>query len=225
MTRRFRLGVIALSCVIVSVAAVNAQNGQVPNLPGSLINDYVMAFTETPASARTIVHACAAREKDGALRIAVPVITQTGSVDRRDQFIAEKVVVDYFSFDQTFTCQPGEGFNIVNISLHAQPARARFDDDAVKLDPKHNQVLFENDKVRVVRVHFLPGESGPVVDKRARIILSLADSHASVTLPDGHSEVRDATAGSITFGAAGRQATNNIGMTPIENIVVELKGK
>ena len=95
----------------------------------------------------------------------------------------------------------------------------------MKLDPDHNEVLFENDRVRVVRVHFAPGESGPVVDKRPRVIIVLTDSHATVTLPDGHSEIRDAKAGTVSFGNAGRQATNNIGATPLENIVVELKSK
>ncbi len=95
----------------------------------------------------------------------------------------------------------------------------------MKLDPDHNEVVFENKHVRVVRVHFAPGESGPVVDKRPRVIIVLTDSHATVTLPDGHSEIRDAKAGTVSFGNAGRQATNNIGATPLENIVVELKSK
>ena len=121
---------------------------------------------------------------------------------------------------------PGaEAFRLVNIFLNDQPERAPFADDAVKLDPKHNEVLLENSRVRVVRIHFAPGESGPMVDKRPRVIVVLTDSHATVTLPDGHSEVRDAKAGTVYFGNAGRQATNNIGSTPLENVVVELKSK
>ena len=121
---------------------------------------------------------------------------------------------------------PGTGaFRLVNIYLRDQPERASFTDDAVKLDPKHNEVLLENSRVRVVRIHFAPGESGPMVDKRPRVIIVLTDSHATVTLPDGHSEVRDAKAGTANFGNAGRQATNNVGTTPLENVVVELKSK
>ncbi|PYU49780.1 MAG: hypothetical protein DMG53_04440 [Acidobacteria bacterium] len=121
---------------------------------------------------------------------------------------------------------PGAGaFRLVNIYLSDQPERAPVADDAVKLDPKHNEVLLENSRIRVVRIHFAPGESGPMVDKRPRVIIVLTDSHATVTLPDGHSEVRDAKAGTVYFGNAGRQATNNIGTTPLENVVVELKTK
>jgi hypothetical protein len=121
---------------------------------------------------------------------------------------------------------PGaEAFRLVNIYLSDQPERSPCADDAVKLDPKHNEVLLENSRVRVVRIHFAPGESGPMVDKRPRVIIVLTDSHATVTLPDGHTEVRDAKAGTVYFGNAGRQATNNIGTTPLENVVVELKSK
>lgn len=118
-----------------------------------------------------------------------------------------------------------EAFRLVNIFLNDPPESARFADDAVKLDPKHNEVLLENSRVRVVRIHFAAGESGPIVDKRPRVIVVLTDSHATVTLPDGHSEVRDAKAGSIYFGNPGRQATSNIGSSPLENIVVELKSR
>jgi len=121
---------------------------------------------------------------------------------------------------------PGsEAFRLVNIFLNDQPESAPFANDAVKLDPKHNEVLLENSRVRVVRIHFAPGESGPMVDKRPRVIIVLTNSHATVTLPDGHSEVREAKAGTVYFGNAGRQATNNIGTTPLENVVVELKSK
>lgn len=133
--------------------------------------------------------------------------------------------VSFFSREAAQSIAPpsAAAFRLVNIRLKDKPEAAPFADDAVKLDPKHNEVLLENDRVRVVRIHFSPGESGPIVDKRPRVIIVLTDSHATVTLPDGHSEIRDAKAGSINFGNPGRQATNNIGSSPLENIVVELK--
>jgi hypothetical protein len=122
-------------------------------------------------------------------------------------------------------CYNAEEGTFVDIFLHAVPAKSLFKNDAVKLDPKHNEVLLENDTVRVVRVHFAAGESGPIVDKRTRVIFGRTDSHATVTFPDGHSETREVTAASVSFGEPGRQATKNTGTTPIENIVVELKSK
>jgi hypothetical protein len=116
-------------------------------------------------------------------------------------------------------------FRLIDIHLRDQPESSPFADDAVKLDPRHNEVLLENNRVRVVRIHFPPGESGPIVDKRTRIIIALTDSHATVTRPDGQTGVRDAKAGSVNFSNGGRQSTNNIGTTLLENIVVELKNK
>ena len=114
---------------------------------------------------------------------------------------------------------------LLGISLLDRPAKGYFERDAVKLDPQHNHVLLENDRVRVVSVHFGPGESGPIVDKRPRVIVLLSDMHAVVTLPDGHSEPRDGKAGTVYWGNAGAQATKNVSDKAFENIVVELKGK
>jgi hypothetical protein len=113
----------------------------------------------------------------------------------------------------------------IYIDLKSSPSKSTFTDDAVKIDPLHNEVLLDNDRVRVVRIHFAPGESGPIVDKRARVIVARTDSKATVTFPDGHSEQRDMKAGTVSFGDAGRQSTKNTGTTAIENIVVELKSK
>lgn len=113
----------------------------------------------------------------------------------------------------------------VRVSILSQPPMSRFKSDATTTDARHNKILFENQFARVVSVHFGPGESGPIVDKRPRVIILLDDMHAIVTLPDGHSEPRDGKAGTVYWGNAGAQATKNIGDKPFENIVVELKGK
>jgi hypothetical protein len=112
----------------------------------------------------------------------------------------------------------------VLIELKSAPSATPFVDDAVKLDKKHNQVLFENERVRIVRIHFRPGESGPIVDKRPRIIVSLISSHAEVRLPDGRIETRDGKVEDVQWSRGGRQATINGNLGPLENIVVELKG-
>lgn len=218
------LVLVALICVGVASAAMDAQQGPPPDPPDHLVNDYVMAWIETPRMAKVIAHGCRTLE-EGAVRVEIPTHAQSWGADSRSGFFAERTTATYIPSGQTYACQPTAGFDIANIQIHAQPPRAKFDDDAVKLDPNHNQVLFENDLVRVVRVHFMPGQSGPIVDKRARVIVTLTDSHATVTLPDGHSETRDAKAGTIAYSRAGRQATKNAGTTPLENIVVELKSK
>jgi hypothetical protein len=111
------------------------------------------------------------------------------------------------------------------IELKSQPPPTPFALDAVKLDPQHNLVLFENGQVRVVRIHFDLGEKGPVVDKRTRVIILLSDMHAEVAKPGGAPEPRDGTAGTIYWSLGGSQATMNRNETKLDNIVVELKGK
>jgi hypothetical protein len=119
---------------------------------------------------------------------------------------------------------PGPVFREIKIEFKAQPPASHFEEDAVKLDPKHNEVLFENERARVVRVHFGWGEKGPMVDKRPRVIILLTDTHAQVMRPDGQLSPRDSTAGTIQWSLGGRQATMNGIMSSLENIVVELKG-
>jgi hypothetical protein len=119
---------------------------------------------------------------------------------------------------------PGPVFREIKIEFKALPPAGPFERDAVKLDPKHNEVLFENDRVRVVRIHFWLGESGPMVDKRPRVIILLTDTHAQVKTPDGKLSPRDSVAGTIQWSLGGRQATINGNVGPLENIVVELKG-
>jgi hypothetical protein len=114
----------------------------------------------------------------------------------------------------------------VRIELKSLPPVSPFEKDAVALDPPHNKVLFENDRVRAVDVHFGLGEKGPVVDKRPRVIILLNDMHADVARHDGDPpSPRDGKAGVIQWSLGGSQATMNRNETKLDNIVVEIKGK
>ena len=127
--------------------------------------------------------------------------------------------------EPSFRFEKGGATRQIWITLKSWPPSTPFEKDAVKLDPAHNKVVFENERVRVVHLNFPPGASGPVVDKRMRVIVMLTDSHAIVTRPDGTTAVRDGKVGTVAYSKGGSQATLNAGTTPLENIVVELKGK
>jgi hypothetical protein len=114
----------------------------------------------------------------------------------------------------------------VRIELKSLPPVSPFEKDAVAFDPPHNKVLFENDRVRVVDVHFGLGEKGPVVDKRPRAIILLNDMHADVAKHEGDTpSPRDGKSGVIQWSLGGSQATMNRNETKLDNIVVEIKGK
>jgi hypothetical protein len=162
------------------------------------------------------------------VRVRVPVAKADSANSGADNpaLLPDDARAYFFSAHQPFNC--GQSYvGVVNfdITIKTQPAKAKFEDDAVKLDPKHNTVMLENDQVRVVHIHFPPGESGPIVDKRNRIITALTTSHAMVMVDDGRSRAADMSAGTIAYSTAGRQATLNAGTTPLDNIVGELKGK
>jgi hypothetical protein len=150
---------------------------------------------------------------------------------------AEPASVNHFTVDGVTFLNSGEtskdvrtnqltGVLEVRIELKSPPPASPFDKDAVALDPPHNKVLFENDRVRVVDVHFGLGEKGPVVDKRPRVIILLNDMHADVARHEGDTpSPRDGTAGTIQWSLGGSQATMNRNETKLDNIVVEIKGK
>jgi quercetin dioxygenase-like cupin family protein len=59
--------------------------------------------------------------------------------------------------------------------------------DPVKVDPKHYTVEFENDKVRVVRIEYAPGEKSVMHGHPASVVVFLNDSQGRFTYPDGKS--------------------------------------
>jgi hypothetical protein len=141
-----------------------------------------------------------------------------------------------FEFDRVVFLKSGEvsnhvdpypsGMREIHIELKAVPPASPFDKDAVVLDPPHNRVLFENNLVRVVEVHFGQLEKGPVVDKRPRVIILLNDMHADVARHEGDPpSPRDGKAGVIQWSLGGSQATMNGDKTNLDNIIVEIKGK
>ncbi len=191
-------------------------------------NEYVTtSVTLPPREHPTIITGSASTAIDPFVRLYFPTASATPKSEALGRPNDKGIRVTYFSSGDLFlsdSSEPEDG-QFVDIDLKSIPPKTTFKDDAVKSDKAHNEIVLENDRVRVVRIHFAPGESGPMVDKRPRVIVAVTDSQATVTFPDGHSEPREMKAGAVSFGNAGRQATKNTGTTPLENIVVELKSK
>ena len=96
--------------------------------------------------------------------------------------------------------------------------------DPVKIDPQHYKVEFENDQVRVVRVNIGPHESAPMHEHQLhRIMVYLVDANVRVTGADGKVETTLHRAGEILEGGAARHSERNLGDTPVQVIVTELK--
>jgi len=108
------------------------------------------------------------------------------------------------------------------IALAAPMALAQ---DPVKVDANHYKVMFENDQVRVLRIHYNPKEKSVMHEHPASVVVFLSDSKTRFTLPDGSATTEAGKAGQVRFSEAGKHLPEDMGATPVEAVLVELKGK
>ena len=97
--------------------------------------------------------------------------------------------------------------------------------DAVKVDPKHYKVEFENDQVRVLRITYEHGEKSVMHEHPASMAVFLTDGQVKFTLADGKTQDANVKAGSTMWEPAGKHLPENVGKARFELILVELKGK
>jgi quercetin dioxygenase-like cupin family protein len=111
---------------------------------------------------------------------------------------------------------------VVGWMFAAAVARA---EDPVKVDPAHYKVEFENETVRVLRIHYGPGEKSVMHSHPQAVAVFLTDHNNKMTYPDGRSEVMKGDAGEVRVSPAGDHLPENIGDKPMELILVELKAQ
>ena len=96
--------------------------------------------------------------------------------------------------------------------------------DPVKVDSKHYKVEQENSQVRVLRIHYGPGEKSVMHEHPASVAVFLTDGDSKFTLPDGKTIESHFKAGEVQWEAAGKHLPENTGDKPFDLILVELKG-
>lgn len=97
--------------------------------------------------------------------------------------------------------------------------------DAVKVDPKHYTVVTDNDQVRILKVHYGPHEKSVMHSHPATVAVFLSDAKGQFTFPDGKKQDFTAKTGESQYTPAQAHLPENTGDTPLDVIVVELKGK
>ena len=102
------------------------------------------------------------------------------------------------------------------------PAAAQ---DAVKADPKHYKVEFENDQVRVLRITYGPHEKSVMHEHPPNVAVFLTDIHSRFTFADGKTADADRKAGSAQWDPGGKHLPENLGDKPFELLLVEMKSK
>jgi quercetin dioxygenase-like cupin family protein len=95
--------------------------------------------------------------------------------------------------------------------------------DPVKVDPKHYKVEFENDRVRVLRITYGPGEKSVMHYHPDGVVVYLTDANTRMTFPDGKTHDYPGKSGQASWTVAGAHLPQNIGDKKFEAILVELK--
>jgi quercetin dioxygenase-like cupin family protein len=98
-------------------------------------------------------------------------------------------------------------------------------DDGTKLAPDVYKLLYENDRVRVIRVGTKPGRKTPMHSHPGSAFrYSMADTKVRLTMPDGTTRELENKAGVARWTElATRHAHENIGITEGRTLLVEVK--
>lgn len=86
-----------------------------------------------------------------------------------------------------------------------------------------DKVLFENDRVRVLEVTYAPGTTHDMHSHPDHVIYALGDAKVRMTGEDGKSTDVDIKKGGTRWQPAVTHKTENVGTTPINVVMVELK--
>lgn len=95
--------------------------------------------------------------------------------------------------------------------------------DPMKLDPAHHSVLFENQRVRVLRTVLEPHLKGPLHEHPHYVVVYLTDLHTTMTMADGRAVDNPRRPGDVAWRDPLKHITENIGEREAVEIQVELK--
>ena len=113
----------------------------------------------------------------------------------------------------------------VGISVFATMlfASAVFSEDAVMADPKHYSVEFENDRVRVIRIKYGPGEKSVMHSHGPNVSVFLSEGTVRMTFPDGTTQDVPSEVGVALWADEEEHLPENLSDKPLEVVLIELK--
>ena len=95
--------------------------------------------------------------------------------------------------------------------------------DAVKVDPTHYKVVFENESVRVLKIGYAPGGKSTMHQHPDSIVIPLSASKVQFALPDGKKQDSDLANEAPQYTPAGTHNPTNVGTGPVDALLVEFK--
>ena len=95
--------------------------------------------------------------------------------------------------------------------------------DAVKVDPRHNIVELENERVRIIRIIREPHAKMPLHEHGRYVSVALTDVGSKTTFPDGTTRENRRRAGEAGWREPVKHSIENLGDQRMEEIQVEIK--
>lgn len=112
---------------------------------------------------------------------------------------------------------------LVELKDAGSPPSAAAGPDPTQVDADHYTTEFDNDRVRVVRIAYGPGEESVMHYHPDSVAVFLTDHRVQMTGPDGETSQIGASAGEAIFMPAGQHLPKNISESAWELLLVELK--
>ncbi|MBS1840021.1 MAG: hypothetical protein JSS69_16390 [Acidobacteria bacterium] len=85
------------------------------------------------------------------------------------------------------------------------------------------KVEFENEQIRVTRVHYAPRATSPMHTHTGRAVVAITGSHLRVTTSDGKTQETQRRPGEIYWGDSVTHSAENLTDAPVETIEIEVK--
>jgi quercetin dioxygenase-like cupin family protein len=96
-------------------------------------------------------------------------------------------------------------------------------DDIIAIAPEQHEVIFENDRIRMLKVVVKPGDKVPMHTNPENINYILKTGTLRLTGADGSAQDVELMEGQVIPAPVGTHAVENVGDTTVETIGVELK--
>lgn len=107
--------------------------------------------------------------------------------------------------------------------VEEEVAAVEADVDPTVVDPEHYATEFENERVRILRIDYGPGEESTMHHHPESVAVFLTDGRVQMTLPDGSAEEMAVEAGTAVYTGPEDHQPKNVADAPLEVVEIELK--
>jgi quercetin dioxygenase-like cupin family protein len=97
--------------------------------------------------------------------------------------------------------------------------------DPTKVEPRHYKLLFENDRVQVVSVHYGPHEKSEMHDHPGGVVVVVTGGHLKFTDQNGKVTEVYSKEGEARWFPPFKHKVENVGDEPYNAVYVGIKGK